>query len=98
MTDIPRGGFVLMPPRPGVCPVCAVKHDPAQPHNRDSLYYQYRFWAEHRRWPTWVDAMSHCDVKTRRLWTDALRERGVPEKLLAEAEGEDGRREVDQRE
>ena len=59
MEDTSTARFVLMPPRPGVCQVCAVKHDPEQPHNRDSLYYQYRFYAEHKRWPTWADAMSH---------------------------------------
>ena len=98
MEDTSTARFVLMPPRPGVCQVCAVKHDPEQPHNRDSLYYQYRFYAEHKRWPTWADAMRHCNVETRRTWTDALRARGVPDELLAEAEGENGRREVDQRE
>ena len=27
----------------GTCPECAVKHTPDQPHNRDSLFYQYHF-------------------------------------------------------
>ena len=27
---------------PDTCPECAVVHDPQQPHNRDSLYYQYK--------------------------------------------------------
>ena len=98
MDDPSQARFVLMPPRLGVCPVCAVKHDPAQPHNRDSLYYQYRFFAERKRWPTWTDAMSHCDDAIKQFWKKELRERGVPEELLAEAEGVDERRDVDQRE
>ena len=44
----------------GTCPECAVKHDPEQPHNRDSLAYQYKFYDQHGRWPTWSDAMAHC--------------------------------------
>lgn len=45
----------------GTCPECAVKHDPWQPHNKDSLTYQYKFYDEHGRLPTWEDAMAHCD-------------------------------------
>ena len=33
----------ILPPKPGTCPECAVDHDPAMPHNRDSLFYQMRF-------------------------------------------------------
>ena len=44
----------------GTCPECAVKHDPEQPHNQDSLTYQYKFYDQHGRWPTWADAMAHC--------------------------------------
>ena len=67
---------------PGTCPECAVAHDPAQPHNRDSLYYQYNFYDEHGRWPTWADAMEHCTQEIKDFWIQALRERGVPELFL----------------
>jgi len=53
-------GFVLLPAKPGTCPECAVEHEPSYPHNKQSLYYQYHFYAEHKRWPTWEDAMAHC--------------------------------------
>ncbi len=61
----------------GTCPECAVRHDPIQPHNRDSLAYQYKFYAQHGRWPTWADAMSHCSDEIKEYWAQALRERGV---------------------
>lgn len=61
----------------GECSQCGVLHHPDEPHNLQSLYYQYAFRAEHDRWPTWVDAMEHCTPETRSLWTEALRERGV---------------------
>lgn len=70
--------FKLMPPKSGTCEICATKHDPAQPHNRNSLYYQYRFYDEHGRWPTWKDAMEHCTDDVKESWTEALLERGIP--------------------
>lgn len=71
------GGFMLLPPEPGLCKECAVKHDPSQPHNRQSLYYQYHFYGEHGRWPTWADAMAHCSDAVQSQWKAALAERGV---------------------
>lgn len=61
----------------GTCPECAVAHDPKQPHNRDSLAYQYHFYDKNGRWPTWADAMAHCTDEVKAYWTQALRERGV---------------------
>ena len=61
----------------GTCPECAVAHDPKQPHNRDSLAYQYHFYDRNGRWPTWKDAMSHCSDEIKEAWTQALREWGV---------------------
>lgn len=61
----------------GTCPVCGVKHAPEQPHNRDSLVYQYKFYDEHGRWPTWADAMAHCPDDIKEFWKSALKERGV---------------------
>lgn len=69
--------LLLLPPREGTCPECAVAHDPKQPHNRDSLYYQYHFYAEHGRWPTWNDAMAHCDPAVQLILTIELANRGI---------------------
>ena len=67
----------LLPPPPGVCPICAVDHDPTLPHNAQSLYYQYRFYGVRGRWPTWADAIAHCDEATRRLWRAELESRNA---------------------
>ena len=49
-----KHGFTLIGRTPkGTCPVCAVRHNPDQPHNRDSLTYQYKFYDQYGRWPTW---------------------------------------------
>lgn len=84
-----RNAFTMMPTPPGTCPECAVDHPHDQPHNRDSMAYQYRFYATHGRWPTWTDSMAHCSEDVRRQWTAALieryqeLERPVPEDLIA---------------
>lgn len=75
--NVREGQFMLMPPAPDVCQECAVKHDPMMPHNRDSLYYQYAFYAKNGRWPTWADAMAHCPEEIKVYWTDALTEKGI---------------------
>lgn len=62
---------------PGTCPECAVAHAPDQPHNRNSLCYQYKFYDAHGRWPTWEDAMAHCSDEIKILWTKELKKRGV---------------------
>lgn len=67
----------LLPPKPGTCPICAVDHKPEDPHNAQSLYYQYRFYGVRGRWPTWADAMAHCDPQIRARWEQALRDRGA---------------------
>jgi hypothetical protein len=56
----------VIPPRPGCCRLCAVRHRPEEPHDRDSLYYQNGFYKKYRRFPTWDDAMAHCteEIKT----------------------------------
>lgn len=61
---------------PGACPECAVKHDPDQPHNCGSLAYQYKFYDQHGRWPTWADAMAHCSEGVKAFWTEQLRANG----------------------
>lgn len=74
---IEASGLFLLPPAPDVCQECAVKHAPADPHNRDSLYYQYHFYAEHHRWPTWEDAMSHCSEEVKEVWHRELKKLGI---------------------
>lgn len=77
INEIPFESMLILPPKPGVCPVCAVKHKQDQPHNPDSLYYQMKFRQQHGRFPTWWDAMAHCEKGVQKLWIDALAERGV---------------------
>lgn len=67
----------LLPCAPDVCQECAVKHDSGMPHDQQSLYYQYKFYNQHGRWPTWEDALEHCTTDVQDLWKDALRESGV---------------------
>jgi hypothetical protein len=69
--------FALLPPGPDVCQICAVDHPPELPHNRESLFYQCKFFLDYKRWPTWSDAMAHCSDDIKRQWTEALLKRGV---------------------
>lgn len=72
------GPFSLLPPDdPDVCQECAVNHPPEHPHNQQSLHWQYWFYNEHGRWPTWEDAMAHCTEEMRAFWRDELLKRGV---------------------
>jgi hypothetical protein len=57
----------------GECPECGKIHDATQPHNAQSLFYQYSFYGKHGRWPTWADAIAHCDADTQALWKAALK-------------------------
>lgn len=70
-------GMILLPPAPGTCPECGVQHDPGLPHNQQSLYYQYHFFQENGRWPTWSDAMAHCSDEMKSFWKKELSKRGV---------------------
>ncbi len=60
----------------GDCPTCMTPHNPDQPHDANSLYYQMTFREEHGRWPDWRDALAHCDEETRGGACIALRARG----------------------
>lgn len=71
------GAFKMLPPAPDVCQECATNHDPRQPHNQQSLYYQYYFYADHERWPTWKDAMAHCTEEVKAKWIVSLAAHGV---------------------
>jgi hypothetical protein len=68
--------MMLLPPPAGKCPICAVKHGPREPHNAQSLYYQYRFYGIRGRWPTWADAIAHCNPKVQADWKLLLSEGG----------------------
>ena len=71
-------GMTLIGKTPdGTCPMCAVKHDSNQPHDKDSLTYQYKFYDEHGRWPTWKDAMAHCSEDIKKNWIEELEKKGV---------------------
>lgn len=65
-------GLCLLPPKQDVCPECATKHEPDQPHNQQSLYYRMQFRIKYGRSPIWEDAMSHCNEETKRIWRDEL--------------------------
>lgn len=65
----------MLPPIDGTCPVCAVKHGDIEAHNVESLYYQYRFYGLHNRWPTWADAIAHCPPHHRAIWQVELKKR-----------------------
>lgn len=69
--------WTLMPSSPELCSQCARDHDPSVPHDQQSLHYQYAFYSEHDRWPTWADAMAHCDEEVKQVTIRVLRENGV---------------------
>lgn len=69
-------GAFMLPPAPDVCQECAHKHEPDQPHNAQTMYYQYRFANEHGRWPTWKDAVAHCAPEVQAVWKEALEKAG----------------------
>lgn len=67
----------LLPPGPNVCQECAVDHESYMPHDKQSLYYQYHFHFAHNRWPTWDDAMAHCDEQVKEITRSVLRQNGI---------------------
>jgi len=78
--DFKEFGFdkvMILPPMKGTCPECAAKHEPDWPHNRDSLYYQIRFYQKNGRMPTWGDAMAHCSEDMKRVCREVLTKHGV---------------------
>ncbi len=62
----------LMPPKPGLCAVCAHDHAPDEPHNAQSMYYCVLFNGQHGRAPTWADACAHCDPAAIVVWRREL--------------------------
>lgn len=79
---VPFSAWHVLPPAHG-CPQCGTEHDPGMPHDQPALIYQYWFRsneARHgrpERWPTWVDAMSHCEPQMRAAWILALADHGI---------------------
>jgi hypothetical protein len=69
--------FKILPPVSTACQICGHEHTPDQPHNAQSLYYQYAFYGEHGRWPTWKDAVQHCADDVKSNWERELRKAGV---------------------
>jgi len=69
------GAFKMLPAAPDTCQECAVKHEPHMPHNKQSLFYQMKFNAEHGRWPTWKDAMAHCTPELQAQWAKILKDK-----------------------
>jgi hypothetical protein len=82
VTNVRRNAFTMLPCGPDVCQECAVDHPHGDPHNQQSLYYQYWFYSRHGRWPTWTDAMSHCtpelQVRWKSLLIDQMKKHGIP--------------------
>lgn len=61
---------------PKLCPDCGRAHEPSQPHDAQSLHYQYAVYGRTGQWPTWRDAIAHCDDATRAAWEQELRRLG----------------------
>jgi len=57
----------------GICPECASEHTPDLPHNAQSLFYNYKFYSEEGRWPTWKDAISHSSLEVQEHFERELR-------------------------
>lgn len=74
--EVEVGKMTLLPPAPNVCQECAVDHPPGLPHNNQSLYYQMKFHMEHGRFPSWDDAMSHCENQVKAIWIEELKKLG----------------------
>ena len=70
--------FTLYRPQlqPGQCPDCRELHPPEEPHNADSLFFQYSFREQHGRWPTWEDAAAHCEPAMQAIVREVLAEHG----------------------
>jgi hypothetical protein len=67
----------ILPAPEGTCPICATAHPPEYPHNQRSVFYQYKFYQENGRFPTWADALAHCTPLIRVFFIEALAKRGI---------------------
>ncbi|MEL4896324.1 hypothetical protein [Crocosphaera sp. Alani8] len=59
------------------CPECGFNHPIQDPHNPQTFYYQVRFMMEHKRSPTWADAMAHCSEEVKQAWIKQLGKLGI---------------------
>jgi len=59
----------------GSCAACGVHHEPNQPHDALSEYYQKRFHSIRHRLPTWADAIAHCPPREKQFWRTELKSR-----------------------
>lgn len=74
--DLLKEGTMLPPPS-GTCQECAVKHIPEDAHDGSSLYYQYAFRKQHGCWPTWKDAIAHCEPERKKFWIEQLKKHDI---------------------
>ena len=85
----PFESVTLLPPKPGVCPICADNHKPEYPHNKNSIYYQMRFRQDHGRFPKWSDAMAHCTQEIKDLFVGECKKRGIDIEAIDADDGMD---------
>jgi hypothetical protein len=68
--------MTLLRPAPGLCDDCGRDHDPAQPHDALTL-----FWQTDRNMKgldrSWMAAMAHCTPEVQAHWVDTLTTAGV---------------------
>ncbi len=76
-TEASKGSMMMLPAKAGTCEQCAYEHKAEDPHNAQSIFYQYFFYNDQGRWPDWNDAMAHCSDKMKELWKKHLTEAGV---------------------
>lgn len=69
--------LTLLRPGPGLGLGWVEVHEPKQPHNAQSLYYQTRFHMQHGRGATWADAVAHCELAVHQMWETELRAMGA---------------------
>lgn len=69
--------LMLMPPLPGHCRICAVKHEPNDPHDATSLFYGTRFKLRYGREATWADAVAHLPEQAREITKQVVVELGA---------------------
>jgi len=74
---MPKNAWLLLPPAPHLCQVCASDHPPDMPHNPQSLYYQFKYQIDQGRDVTWLDAWAHCTPDVQDEWRRILVSMGV---------------------
>lgn len=77
LDPMPVRTTTLMPPAADACPTCAREHDPAEPHDAQSLYWAMARKMAGKPEPTWREAMAHCEPQVITDWTEKLGEMGV---------------------